>query len=304
MKHAEPRDLTECATFAELSIYNEVPDFVDFFTAFKQRIKNMGVCAREFNTKEDYGRCKFSAAAIRRRHFSAHIKGVFSRGDAGHDARRWGGRKLWWAMMVGRHPREGTTEESHGVDAAGPSELLAPLLEEWRDVLVKHVLAWLDPEDFAMLAQVGKPWLAVVVANKLPRAGKEGAVPLVLSHFVGSIERLAWAKANGCPWETRTCTYAAAGGQLEVLQWAREHGCPWFSMTCARAAAGGHLGVLKWAREHHFPWNVWTCAAAAAGGHLEVLRWARDNGCPWNANDCERVAEERGHVVVAQWVRA
>jgi hypothetical protein len=54
MKHAEPRDLTECSTFAELSIYNEVPEFVDFFTAFKQRIKNMGVCAREFNTKEDY----------------------------------------------------------------------------------------------------------------------------------------------------------------------------------------------------------------------------------------------------------
>ena len=65
-----------------------------------------------------------------------------------------------------------------------PSELLPPLLEEWRDVLVTHVLARLDPTDCALLAQVGKPWLAVVLANNLPRAGKGGAVPLKIEEFV------------------------------------------------------------------------------------------------------------------------
>jgi hypothetical protein len=54
MKHAEPRDMTECATVAELSIFNETPEFVDFFTVFKQRLKHLGVRAREFNTREDY----------------------------------------------------------------------------------------------------------------------------------------------------------------------------------------------------------------------------------------------------------
>jgi hypothetical protein len=51
-----------------------------------------------------------------------------------------------------------------------------------------------------MLAQVGKPWLAVVLANNLSRAGKRGAVKLSLVDFVGSIKLLAWAKENGCPW--------------------------------------------------------------------------------------------------------
>jgi hypothetical protein len=78
-----------------------------------------------------------------------------------------------------------------------------------------------------MLARVGQPWLAVVVANNLPRAGKRGAVPLKLEDILGSVNRLAWARDNGCPWEGGTCSLLAAGGHVDVLQWARGHGCPW-----------------------------------------------------------------------------
>jgi len=55
-----------------------------------------------------------------------------------------------------------------------PSPLLVPLLEEWPDVLAAEVFARLDPTDCAVLAQVGQPWLAVVVANNLPRARGRG----------------------------------------------------------------------------------------------------------------------------------
>ena len=54
-----------------------------------------------------------------------------------------------------------------------PNELLGPLLE-WPD-LIALVLTQLDPTACALLARVAKPWLAVVVANNLPRAqGREG----------------------------------------------------------------------------------------------------------------------------------
>ena len=53
-------------------------------------------------------------------------------------------------------------------DAA--SELLGPLLEEWPD-LASLVLAQLDDTDCALLARVGHPWLAAVLARDLPRAG-------------------------------------------------------------------------------------------------------------------------------------
>jgi hypothetical protein len=37
---------------------------------------------------------------------------------------------------------------------------------------------------------------------------------------------LQWARANGCPWNKRTCAGAAKGGHLDVLMWARANGCP------------------------------------------------------------------------------
>jgi len=111
-------------------------------------------------------------------------------------------------------------------DADAASELLVPMLEEWPDLL-GLVLAQLDPTDYALLSRVGKPWLAAVVSRGLPLAEKGCAVPLKLVDFVASVEMLAWAKANGCPWERRTCKRIARGGHLAVLMWAREHGCAW-----------------------------------------------------------------------------
>ena len=48
-----------------------------------------------------------------------------------------------------------------------------------------------------------------------------------ITDFVSSVERLAWAHSNGCPWTVATCAVLAKGGHLEALQFARERGCPW-----------------------------------------------------------------------------
>ena len=73
-------------------------------------------------------------------------------------------------------------------------------------------------------------------------------------------------------------------GHIEVLQWLRANGCPWDERTCVLAALGGHLPVL---RANGCPWDLWTCAKAANSGHLEVLQWARANGCPWDERTCQ-----------------
>jgi hypothetical protein len=100
-------------------------------------------------------------------------------------------------------------------------------------------------------------------------------VPLGLTEFVVSVEMLAWAQANGCPWEGGMCKNIVAGGHLAVLQWAREHGCPWDEGTSNGAARFGHLEVMKWAREHGCPWSELTFCYAALGGYPAVLQWAR-----------------------------
>jgi hypothetical protein len=99
-----------------------------------------------------------------------------------------------------------------------------------------------------VLAQVASPFLAAVTAAaaapgpvdselgtgltslsagltslgavRLPRAEKSAGVPLKLVDFVESGRRLAWGKANGCPWVANTCTVIARGTavQLEPMQ--------------------------------------------------------------------------------------
>jgi len=100
--------------------------------------------------------------------------------------------------------------------------------------------------------------------------GTEEGGPLLLrvQNFVGSVARLAWAKARGCPWDEEVCFAASRGGRLEVLKWARKHRCPWNSETCFAASRNGHLKVLQWAREHGCEWDSHTCEYAAIVGRL------------------------------------
>ena len=70
----------------------------------------------------------------------------------------------------------------------------------WRAISARpydKVLERIDPADRAVLAQVGRPWLAAVVASGLPRAGKRGAVVgparYCLPHI--GIERQTWSDA-------------------------------------------------------------------------------------------------------------
>jgi len=195
-----------------------------------------------------------------------------------------------------------------------PSPVIGRMFEELPYVFAAEVLPRLDPADRAVVAQVGPLWLAAVLASGLPCAGKSAGVPLKLNEFVGSVQRLAWAKDNGCPWVSSGCPWVsgvgfwrgicalvAEGGHLPVLKWARKHGCPWDRHTCAAAARGGRLTVLKWL-EYKCPWGADTCAAAAEGGHLQVLQWLREHRCPWTAETCHAAARG-GHLVVLQWAR-
>jgi len=227
-----------------------------------------------------------------------------------------------------------------------PSPLLKGLTEGLPELLAAEVLTRLDPTDVVLFGQADRACRAAVVASGAPKEerwwwidneGNEGegfeGGPLCLrvSNFVGSIERLAWAKEMGCQWDEWICEFAAEGGNLQVLRWAREHGCKWNQMTCAvaasrghlevlrwahdhgcpgglsratiiRAGFGGHLDVLRWAHEHGASWDAWTCSHAASQGQLHVLQYARENGCPWDEWTCYAAARG-GHLEVLQWAR-
>ena len=111
---------------------------------------------------------------------------------------------------------------------------LLDLTQALPDMFLEEVLKRLDRVDLTMLAQVGRPWLAAVLASGLPRLPTGVRVRLRLVEFCTSAERLAWARANGCPWgvsrfwngSDNPCALAALGGHLEALRLAREHDCP------------------------------------------------------------------------------
>jgi hypothetical protein len=73
---------------------------------------------------------------------------------------------------------------------------------------------------------------------------------------------------------------AAKRGHLEVLKWARANGCPWTSDTCSYAAKGGHLQVLKWARANGCPWNWHAYRLACRKKRRGVVHGLKANGGP------------------------
>ena len=53
----------------------------------------------------------------------------------------------------------------------------------------------------------------------------------------GNLELVQWLRAEGCPWNYDTCTWAVEEGHVEVLRWVRENGCPWHAYVRDQAAA-------------------------------------------------------------------
>ena len=131
----------------------------------------------------------------------------------------------------------------------------------------------------------------VLTPSELERLRSRGLHPLAIAVMEGDVEALEWliqlVAAKGLSWGNdglQLSYLAAARGKIESLTCLRANGCPWDSETCSSAAYGGHLEVLQWARRNWCPWDERTCEYAASGGHLEVLRWAHQNGCPWDQN--------------------
>ena len=126
------------------------------------------------------------------------------------------------------------------------------------------------------------------------RLTSPATMPLSVAVVDRDVEALEWLiqlfDGKGLEWRcnngVKLSLLAAERGNIKSLTCLRANGCPWDEKTCSSAAMGGHLEVLQWARQNGCPWDKWTCRAAAWGGHLEVLQWAHQNGCPWDACTC------------------
>lgn len=96
----------------------------------------------------------------------------------------------------------------------------------------------------------------------------------IISH---SIPLIKWGRANGCPWDEYTCSFAAYDDHLDVLQWLRAQvpPCPWNEHTCYSAANNGHLEVLKWLRSQDppCPMNDLTIHTALDNKHKHIIEW-------------------------------
>jgi len=127
-----------------------------------------------------------------------------------------------------------------GLNAPG-SPLLGRPLVEFPALFEAEVLSRMSPTDRAVLAQVDRAGRdAVRLPVDLACAGRTVGVKLKLVDFVQSAGRLAWAQANGCPWEARTCALVAFGGHAAVGAGAGlSVGCQNVRTGCRGWALGG-----------------------------------------------------------------
>ena len=86
-----------------------------------------------------------------------------------------------------------------------------------------------------------------------------------------------------CPWNERTCTFAAKGGHLALLQFLRSQGCPWNKSTTGLAAAHDHLHILEYTQTQDppCPLHKYAFYHATRNGHLRIIEWLREHNCPW-----------------------
>jgi len=144
-------------------------------------------------------------------------------------------------------------------------------------LVVEHIVRseyFDDPADLARLPAVSRAMRAAVAAtglqfvqldeekalklgclSALQRLQRQGRLSrqenlCAAAARSGLLEELKVLRANGCPWDWRTCSGA----------------CPWDWRTCSGAAEGGNLEVLQWARANGCYWDANTL------GRKHVLR--------------------------------
>jgi len=156
---------------------------------------------------------------------------------------------------------------------------------------LRHIVSYLSPDDalcvalvcvsfchaaFGELAAIDDP--PELAAHHPPRLRTR-----ISAMVAGSVARLRWAVAAGCPREA-VCEAAAGGGHLEALRWARSAGCPW-GVECSLAAARrGQLEVLVWAVGQGLEIEAVACADACRMRHEIMLHFL----------DTQRPSEPRG----------
>jgi hypothetical protein len=135
---------------------------------------------------------------------------------------------------------------------------LLDLLETFADQFAKEVLERLDPTDRTMLAQVGQPWLEAVLASGLPRLAWP-TVRLQLEQLCTSAERVAWVKANGCPWGRK---FVFDGGEQLLC-----------TRRCRPAPGGAAVGAGAWLSVAHI--HMFLRRSGQAHEHADVGESAR-----------------------------
>ena len=120
-------------------------------------------------------------------------------------------------------------------------------------VVLEHV-----PEDdalcVALVCRIFRDALFAQARHAVRKAGLKYAGKRLVSSVsvASSVGRLVWLRGLGAAvprwvrrWNRGTCKRLAFVGALESLQWARANGCAWDKYTCSRAALRGHLEVLQ-----------------------------------------------------------
>jgi hypothetical protein len=86
-----------------------------------------------------------------------------------------------------------------------------------------------------------------------PAPGTGSGAHAIGQRWLGHLEVLQWARANGCPWDKLTSWAAGQGGRLDVLEWVHANSC--LTMGCEpstvrpRSAGGAPASAAVVARE-------------------------------------------------------
>ena len=146
-----------------------------------------------------------------------------------------------------------------------------------RDILF-NIFRFVEKEHFFYTARVNRTFRALSRGRRPRSSVQEPPVWTKVAAEWGDFDFLAWC-LKASKRKKLVCAAFANRGRLDLLQQARLLRCPWDARTCFFAAISGNLHIIKWARSEGCPWDEWTVRIAEAKGYTEIAEWASANGC-------------------------
>lgn len=119
-----------------------------------------------------------------------------------------------------------------------------------------------------------------------------------ISDFLITLQHAKWLNSQSISW-TVMADIAVKENNVKFIS-RIAYKCP--PNLDKLAATKGHLDMLRMLVSYGASPNKMTFSLAVSNGHMHIVLWLYDLKCCWDQQACIKIAHEKGHVLLCDWL--